>query len=124
MYIAVDFDGTVCTHAYPEIGDNIGAWQVLHELVDANHKIILYTMRSGKELQAAIDLFERYNVELYGINNNPTQHHWTNSPKAYAHVYIDDAAAGCPTISQPNGRKYVDWEAMRELLVKLELLND
>ena len=30
--IAVDFDGTVVTHAYPEIGDDAGAVPVLKEL--------------------------------------------------------------------------------------------
>ena len=32
--IAVDFDGTVVTHAYPEIGDDAGAVAVLKELTD------------------------------------------------------------------------------------------
>lgn len=30
--IAVDFDGTVVTHAYPHIGNDIGAVPVLREL--------------------------------------------------------------------------------------------
>ena len=32
--IAVDFDGTVVTHAYPEIGDDAGAVAVLKELTN------------------------------------------------------------------------------------------
>ena len=54
MYIAVDFDGTCVTHEYPNIGKDIGAVPVLKKLTDSGHKIILNTMRSGKELAAAI----------------------------------------------------------------------
>ena len=45
MVIAVDFDGTCVTHAFPKIGEDIGAVPVLKRLVKAGHKIILYTMR-------------------------------------------------------------------------------
>ena len=45
MTIAVDFDGTCVTHAYPDVGKNIGAEIVLKKLSDKGHKIILYTMR-------------------------------------------------------------------------------
>jgi len=46
MIIAVDFDGTCVKHAYPEIGDEIGAAPVLKELTDCGHQLILYTMRA------------------------------------------------------------------------------
>lgn len=39
--IAVDFDGTVVTHAYPEIGDDAGAVPVLKELTDNGCRLIL-----------------------------------------------------------------------------------
>ena len=42
--IAVDFDGTVVTHAYPEIGDDAGAVPVLKELTDNGCRLILYTV--------------------------------------------------------------------------------
>ena len=46
--IAVDFDGTVVTHAYPEIGDDAGAVPVLKELTDNGCRLILCsTTRSG-----------------------------------------------------------------------------
>ena len=64
MYIAVDFDGTCVTHDYPRIGKEIGAPKVLKRLVEAGHKLILNTMRSGKELQDAIHWFNK-SVESY-----------------------------------------------------------
>lgn len=118
MYIAIDFDGTCVTHDYPRIGKDIDAVNVLKKLVANGHKLILNTMRSGKELKEAINWFKKNDIELYGANENPTQKKWTNSPKVYANLYIDDAALGCPlkmdlSISD---RPFVDWEAVSCLL--------
>ena len=41
--IAIDFDGTVVTHAYPHMGMDAGAVPVLKELVANDCKLILYT---------------------------------------------------------------------------------
>ena len=112
MYIAVDFDGTCVTHDYPNVGKDIGAIPVLQALDRNGHQLILNTMRSGKELEDAKDWFVFNSVWLYGANENPTQKRWTNSPKVYAHLYIDDAALGCPLKYDPNfhSRAYVDWK--------------
>jgi len=45
MIIAIDFDGTCVTHAYPKIGKDIGAVPVLKQLVQYGHQLILWTMR-------------------------------------------------------------------------------
>ena len=38
---------------------------------------------------------------------------WTTSPKAFAHVYIDDAAYGCPLLHPPGfHRPCVNWAAI------------
>ena len=67
-------------------------------------------MRSGIQLQEAVDYVTDNNVSLFGINTNPTQHTWTTSPKAYAHVYVDDIAYGCPLMTLPTfNRPCVDW---------------
>jgi hypothetical protein len=111
MYIAIDFDGTCVTHEYPRVGKDIGAIPVLKMFVEAGHKLILNTMRSGDELADAVQWFEDNNIPLYGVNENPTQKQWTASPKVYAHIYIDDAALGCPLKMEPavSNRPYVDW---------------
>ena len=118
MYIAIDFDGTCVTHDYPRIGKDIGAIEVLKRLIKSGHKLILNTMRSGKELQDAIDWFKENGIELYGANKNPSQKSWTNSPKVYAHMYIDDAALGCPLKMDLNlsNRPFVDWDVVSTLL--------
>ena len=119
MIIGVDFDGTVVEHAYPDIGAPIlGAIDTLKELIEAKHRIILWTMRSGDRLAQA-DWYMRYNgVEPYGLNTNPTQRTWTQSPKAFCNLYIDDAALGCPLVHPEDGsRPYVDWTKVRLQLV-------
>ena len=124
MYIAVDFDGTCVTHDYPRIGKEIGATKVLKRLVKAGHKLILNTMRSGKELQDAIHWFNKNEIELYGVNENPTQKRWTTSPKVYAHMYIDDAAFGCPLLNVPDfsDRPFVDWDSVWRQLIQMGIV--
>lgn len=137
MIIAIDFDGTCVTHEFPRVGKDIGAIPVLKELTDNGHQLILFTMRSFKEgvspvtryvedggLTDAIGWFNENYIPLYGINTNPTQDRWTSSPKAYAHLYIDDAALGCPLIYDPNicERPFVDWVAVRKLLVEKKII--
>lgn len=110
MIIAVDFDGTCVKHAYPRIGEDIGAVPVLKEMVKNGHQLVLNTMRSGKLLDEAVQWFESNGIKLSGANHTPGQATWTQSPKVYAQLYIDDAALGCPTVMDDNGRVYVDWK--------------
>lgn len=116
MYIAIDFDGTVVTHEYPRIGKDIGAVPVLKQLVADGHKLILNTMRCGKELEEAVQWFKERDIPLFGINENPTQKRWTSSPKVYANIYIDDAAIGVPLVKYNSDlaphRPYVCWDFM------------
>ena len=115
--VAVDFDGTCVTHEYPKIGRFIGAQKVLSRIVKNDGKIILWTMRSGKQLDEAVQWFADNAIPLYGIQRNPTQDGWTSSPKAYAKIYIDDAALGCPLKKGlKDERPFVDWEVAELLL--------
>ena len=126
MTIAIDFDGTCVMHEYPKIGkENEGCVDVLKELVREGHKLILYTMRSGKHLEDAVDWFKERGIPLWGINENPTQSAWTSSPKIYANMYIDDAACGCPLIydKSKSGRPFVDWDAVKIILLRNGFIN-
>ena len=118
MIIAIDFDGTIVKHDYPRIGEPVpGAIECMLDLQAAGHKLILYTMRSDASLDEAVEYCAHQDIEFYGVNKNPTQKVWTNSPKAYAKLYIDDTALGCPIINPGNGeRRYVDWGRVRQML--------
>lgn len=120
MTIAIDFDGTVVKHEYPNVGEDIPfAEETIKNLVEQGHKIILYTMRSGKYLEDAVNWFLEKGIPLYGINKNPSQIYWTTSRKVYAHLYIDDAALGCPKIypTDINEKPYVNWEEVKKILL-------
>lgn len=123
MIIAVDFDGTCVKHKHPLIGSDIGAQKTLMKLVNSGHHLILYTMRSGDELQEAINWFRKNKITLFSVNTNPSQKTWTTSPKCYAQLYIDDAALGIPLKRDSNDeRPYVDWNAVEELLYEENLI--
>jgi len=120
--IAVDFDGTCVTHEFPEIGEDVPhAVEVLKRLNEAEIKIIVWTMRHGKHLdEDAAQWFDERGIKVWAYNENPTQKHWTGSPKAYAQHYIDDAAVGCPLIfPEDGGRPFVDWFEIEKLLDNL-----
>ena len=112
---AIDFDGTCVTHEFPDVGDDIGAQKVLKRIIKEGGKLILWTMRGTQNdaLGDAIKWFAYNDIMLYGIQINPTQRQWTDSFKALAHVYIDDAALGCPlkfgTGDNKDARPFVDW---------------
>lgn len=132
----VDFDGTCVTHEFPKIGKPIGAEKVLKRLVEHGHKLILWTMRcdhdektngaspmnpdesGGQYLTDALNWFKQNGIELWEVQRNPEQDSWTSSPKAYAQVYIDDAALGCPLkyIREYSERHFVDWVEVEKIL--------
>ncbi len=118
MFIAIDFDGTCVTDEYPKVGNDIGAASILLRLVNKGNKLILFTIRSGKELSDAEVWFQAYGIPLFGINRNPVQWRFSRSPKVFAHLYIDDSAVGCPlkidkTLSE---KPFVDWEKIESIL--------
>jgi hypothetical protein len=119
-YIVVDCDGTVVTHEYPKMGKDIGAVPVLKELIDNKHQLILFTMRSGKKLDDAVNWFKENEIPLFGIQTNPSQHEWTDSPKAYGQLILDDAAAFAPLKfdQEYSNRPFIDWGKMRDELVR------
>ena len=125
-YIAVDFDGTLVTHDYPVIGQELpGAVETCKALIANGHQLILWTMRDGKELQEAVQWCFEKGITLFGVNRNPTQDGWTKSPKAYASIYIDDAALGAPLNFNPtfHDRPYVDWDKVKEYLTNMKVLS-
>lgn len=135
MIIAVDFDGTVVKHNYPAVGADVpGAVEVLKKLVAQGHQLILWTMRGDEALEDAVNWYKKYEIPLFGINTNPQQKEWTNSPKAYAVLYIDDAALGCPLDYilvqkadggvQQIGRPFVNWTKVEQMLIEQGILEE
>ena len=117
MTIGIDFDGCLVSWDFPLVGKDIGSAEVCRDLVKKGVKIILYTMRDKEFLDDAVKWCNDNKIELYGINENPSQT-WSDSRKVHADIYIDDQALGCPlkedkTISD---RPFVDWKKIRKML--------
>ena len=112
MTIAVDFDGTIVEHKYPAIGkEKPFAIETLKRLQFEGHRLILWTARSGKLLDEAIEYCRKNGVEFYAVNSNDPpgslfQSNTSLSGKVTADVYIDDRnIGGLP-----------DWGTMYEII--------
>lgn len=98
MIIAVDFDGTIVEHKYPEIGKEIPfATYTLKKLIEDRHQLILWTVRRGKELEEAVEWCRQRGVEFYAVNKSypeeviePGETYY----KVNAELFIDDLNLG------------------------------
>lgn len=96
MTIAVDFDGTIVEHDYPRIGASIPfAIETLLKLQQDGHILLLWTVREGKLLQAAIDYCAKKGLTFYAANKNyPEEDPVRSSRKLNADLFIDDRNVG------------------------------
>ena len=99
MVIAVDFDGTIVEHRYPEIGKELPfATETLRMLIKERHKLILWSVREGKLLEDAVNWCRERGVEFYAINKDfPEENVELNkhfSRKLKADLFIDDRNIG------------------------------
>ena len=99
MTIAVDFDGTIVTHKYPNIGEEIPfAVDTLKMLRQDGHKLILWSVREGKLLDAAVQWCRDRGLEFYAVNRDYPEETTDNNPyfsrKLKADMFIDDRNLG------------------------------
>lgn len=122
LKIAIDFDGTIVEHEYPDVGTPIPmALDYMHEFEKLGASLILWTMRDGKELDDAVEYCNYNGIFFKGVNAGIGDRSWTTSPKAHANIYIDDAAFGCPLNFSKvahGKRPYVDWSIVGPEVVK------
>ncbi len=98
MIIAVDFDGTIVTHEYPQIGREIPfAIDTLKRLQDeGHHQLILWTVREGALLEDAVAFCRSRGLEFYAVNSNYPESEaiQSQSRKISAELFIDDRNLG------------------------------
>lgn len=99
MTIAVDFDGTIVEHKYPQIGEEIPfAIDTLKMLIRDHHKLILWSVREGELLEEAINWCKERGVEFYAVNHDYPEEKWEENPhfsrKLKADIFIDDRNLG------------------------------
>lgn len=94
MIYAIDFDGTLCTNAWPDIGEpNIAFIRHFRELREQGHKLILWTCREGEALQRAIDWCADYGLGFDAHNENLpelNELYGNDCRKIGADFYVDD----------------------------------
>ncbi len=69
MIIAVDFDGTIVEHKYPEIGRNYPCHRNA-ENYNRNGTALSCGVREGELLQEAVDFCRERGLEFYAVNSN------------------------------------------------------
>lgn len=95
--IAVDFDGTIVEHEYPKIGkEMLFAFRTLKELEKHGARLILWTFRTGRELDEAVAFCKQNGIEFYAVNRNYPEEIFDESisRKIDADIFIDDKNLG------------------------------
>lgn len=98
MTIAVDFDGTIVEHRYPEIGREIPfAIDTLKMLTKEGHRLILWSVREGHLLEEAVKWCRERGVEFYAVNKDypeESREDKNYSRKLKVEMFIDDRNVG------------------------------
>lgn len=93
---AVDFDGTLAVTRFPEIVEPKRKVVAAVKMLKANgHKVILWTSRAGRDLEAAVEWCHGQGLEFDAVNEPLPEQvaRWGNDTrKVYADFYIDDKA--------------------------------
>lgn len=96
MIVLIDFDGTIVDNCFPLLGDLkenvVDAIKFIHD--DLNCETILWTCRSGKYLDEAINVCVQNNIPIDYVNeNSPTMIKLfpeNDCRKVYGDIVIDD----------------------------------
>lgn len=100
MIIAVDFDGTIVEHKYPQIGkERAFAIATLKKLQAERHLLILWTVREGALLDEAVEFCRKRGLDFYAVNANypdeqVDENVSTPCRKLRADLFIDDRNVG------------------------------
>lgn len=110
MKIAIDFDGTIVEHRYPDIGREIPfATATIRMLIEQGHQVFLWSVREGEYLDAAVQWCAKRGIEFYAVNANypgETTDDPHYSRKLKADLFIDDRNMG----------GLIDWGVIAEMI--------
>ena len=112
--IAVDFDGTIVDHEYPQIGkEKLFAFRTLKEMEKKGANLILWTIRTGQELEEAVEFCRINGIEFYAVNRNYPEEVYDDkvSRKINADIFIDDKNIG----------GFPGWSSVWQMLTPYEL---
>lgn len=96
--LAIDFDGTIVEDAFPSIGKpKTFAFEALKKLQSEGYRLILWTYRSGKHLDEAVEFCKKNGIEFYAVNSSFEGEIFDSeiqSRKIDADLFIDDRNLG------------------------------
>lgn len=94
LKLVIDFDGTIVTNKWPEIGEmKPNAQRIINLLASLGHKIIINTCRSGEHAYNAKNWLIQNEITFHSFNENlPESIEFYNSDtrKLTGDIYIDD----------------------------------
>jgi hypothetical protein len=96
LIFAVDFDGTLCSYNWPDIGEPNK--KLIQDLIcrrAIGDKVVLWTCRANEKLDEAVAWCKKHGLEFDAINDNlPNikKSFGVDSRKIFANYYIDDRA--------------------------------
>ena len=107
--IAVDFDGTLCTNKFPEIGEPIPETiEALKAEQAAGARVILWTCRVGERLTEALLWCGEHGIDVDEVNRNLpdiVDSFGSDCRKIFADEYWDDRAVRKPVDAEKLNRK-------------------
>lgn len=108
--IAVDFDGTLVSDCFPEIGGIIApTWDRIKRAQEAGAKIILWTCRDGAYLAEAVEFCHMNGLYFDAVNENLPEVlavYQGNPKKVFADIYVDDHM-GLPVSAEQSLYEYL-----------------
>lgn len=136
--IAVDFDGTLCEAAWPDIGEPRQAViDYVLEQQQQGARLVLWTNRTGRKLDEAVVWCKAHGIKFDALNANLPEMikvFGNDCRKIFAHEYIDDRAIPMPgssalTVSEmvykahANAEKHGFWDDPPELGTSIALIH-
>ena len=116
--IACDFDGTLCESAYPDIGkarDDVICY--IQSRRCFGDKVILWTCRTGKLLDEAVEWCKEHGLIFDAVNENLPEMielFGGDTRKIFAHEYFDDKAV--------MATRDADWDEIGRVLCNMRVL--
>lgn len=96
LIFGIDFDGTLVSEAFPGIGElNNRVLELMKLATEQGHLVIIWTARSGKALDEAVQFMKENTVPYHYINENPEDEYAIRGEqgrKIFCNYYLDDRA--------------------------------
>ena len=118
---AIDFDGTIVTNKYPNIGYlKRNAKEVINKLYDEGHDIIINSCRQGREEREMVEFLIDNEIKFDEVNKNlcyRIEEYGNDCRKIGADIYIDDKAYPCNILNWNEIYRFVSCKANRKPLI-------